>query len=279
MISDPPDPSDESLSHFLERHRREYLDRRTPMYTAEEITELRSAADIADVSSLDEERETGLVLAQQNSAAEWRYPKFQFDPDTGAVIPIVATIHRGLEEDDPIGWWLGRSRSLSARPIEVLATGRLAESPAVEILTAESATPAVSYGSSPAVEVEWVQDSLRLQIGDSEETVPWKTGWRLLLDLAGAFTDSAHRPVLPEFWATVNQDAEHRCDTVEHLNSSRDRPGVYCGELDTSTEDLILSSLPGGWQKMRHLIGNDQFSLDVFLLAMPCTEKRRKSWI
>jgi len=267
MTTEPPDPPNEALSALL-RWRQEHLDHRTPMYSAEEIAELRSATDVSDAPSLDEQRDSGVVLAHKNSGGEWRYPRFQFEPDTGAVMPVVASINSTLGDDDPIGWWLGRSRALSARPIEVLATGRLAESAAVDILTSDSATPTEASGSSPAVEVEWVQDALRLRIGDVETTVPWKAGWRLLLDLTVAFTDSAHRPVLPEFWATVNQDAERRCDTAEHLNSSRDRPGVYCGELDTSTEDFILSSLTGGWQKMRHLLGNDTLKSDIFLLAV-----------
>ena len=246
------------------------------MYTAAEITELRSAADIADVSSLDEERETGLVLAQKNSEAEWRYPKFQFDPDTGAAIPVVATINRELDEDDPIGWWLGRSRSLSARPIEVLATGRLAESPAVEILTAESATPAESSVSVPALEVEWVGDALMLRIGDVEKKVPWRTGWRLLLDLAVAFTDTTRRPVLPEFWGTVNQDAESRCvETAKLQRPSLDQPTAYCGEMDASAGDFLLASLSGGWQKMRHLLGSDTRECDIFLLVVTGPEGRR----
>lgn len=274
MTTEPPDPPNEALSALL-RWRQEHLDHRTPMYSAEEIAELRSATDVADAPSLDEQRDSGVVLAHKNSGGEWRYPRFQFEPDTGAVMPVVASINSTLGDDDPIGWWLGRSRALSARPIEVLATGRLAESAAVDILTPDSTPPTEATGSSPAVEVQWVQDALRLRIGDGETTVPWKTGWQLLLDLTVAFADSAHRPVLPEFWRTVNQDAERRCDdTTELPRSSLVQPVVYCGELDTRTEDFILSSLAGGWQKMRHLLGNDRLDFDVFFLAVPGPEGR-----
>lgn len=272
MTTEPPDPR-EALSALL-RWRQEHLDHRTPMYSPEEIAELRSATDVADAPSLDEQRDSGVVLAHKNSGGEWRYPAFQFEPDTGAVMPVVAAINSTLGEDDPIGWWLGRSRALSARPIEVLATGRLAESAVVDRLAAESTTQTEASIPAPSVEVEWVQGALRLQIGDVEKSVPWRTGWRLLLDLAVAFTDSAHRPVLPEFWATVNQDAERRCDTADHQTSPRNRPSIYCGELDMSTEDFILSSLPGEWQKLRHLLGNGTLKSDIFLLAVPGPEGR-----
>jgi hypothetical protein len=272
--SDPSDPPNDALARFMSRQE-EYLDNRTPMYTAEEIATLREAAGATDAPSLDEERVSGVVLAQKNSGGEWRYPQFQFEPSTGTVKPVVASINQSLREDDPIGWWLRSSRALSARPIDVLATGRLAKSAAMDILTAESTAVAGASGSSPTVEVQWVQDALRLRIGDVETTVPWKTGWRLLLDLTLAFADSAHRPVLPEFWRTVNQDAERRCDeTTELQSSSLDQPVVYCGELDTRTSDIILSSLAGGWQKMWHLLGADVFQFDVFFLAVPRIERR-----
>lgn len=85
-------------------------------------------ADLLDVTrqAIDQKRRARQLVAWQNASGHWRFPVWQFDPQTARPYPGLAPILAALPGDpwtDMI-FFLSRDEGLGQRPLDLLRSGR-----------------------------------------------------------------------------------------------------------------------------------------------------------